>query len=925
MSASNTSPSGTPGSGALPGLGPRDERRPLRPEEKSLIPGYELLDYLGGGGMGAVYKARQIGLDRLVAVKLLRPDLAADPEQVQRFLSEARIAGKLRHENIVSALDCGVAGSLRYLVMEFVEGQTLDQLLEFRGKLGQIESLDYARQVAEALRYAWSHKIIHRDVKPQNLMVTPENVAKLCDLGLCRNTRTDVHLTTTGFVNCTPTHASPEQARGDRDLDCRTDLYSLGVLLYQMTTGELPFKGKSVGDLLIKQATETPVPPIQKNPEISPRVNALILRLMEKNREKRPANPEEVVGTLQALLKEARGESAPPPRVRPASTRRALSESSDPVIRHGPKVLVGGAAAMAVIGLIAFAAIQSMTSKKRPVPTATQVAAEEPVREAPPPNPAAVRAAEAMARLEKRDARSVDAQEMLELCEELRPLLQGTVHEVKFKEIEQAARTRRETELFNRFVQEIHLAIERDPFGSRQAEIERMIQTAGRMKSARPEAIEDARSRLRANLVAAAQKRTPAPVKPAPAEAPKPAGSHEERLANYDLEIRGLIDREEFKAALARLDEELKRSPSGPQYAAWSLRKSQLAWEIGRVYHRLRNEALAALRDGDRSKARSLRERITGWALPASESMLPTAAEFDKEVGSFVPATLPPRSHQATLVFKGRLWIIGGAKETAGDRGSTASSADDVWSSADGKSWTQVAVKPPFPHRRSCGAVVFKDRMWLIGGLGYTGMMGDVWSSDDGVQWTRAAVEAAFGPRVAPGCVVFKGRIWIIGGSAKEGLRSDVWTSEDGLQWTQVAVQTPFRNLGGSQLCVVFGSRIWRLAGDLWSTEDGVTWTRASTTPPLGFKYGVAATVFKDQLFVIGGGQSRRHTSDVWSSADGVRWTQITPDAAFPARSYHSTAAFDGRLWVLQGNDGENRSDIWASADGRTFVRTDAP
>src|SRR5262245_38194255 len=147
-----------------------------------VIPGYEILERLGKGGMGAVLKARQVSLDRLVALKLLKPELSRDPEYVQRFLIEARTAGKLRHLNIVSAPDGGSVKDLRFMVMELVEGRSLEAVLKERAMLDERVALEIIKQVAEGLEYAWKHGIIHRDIKPQNILMTPEGVAKICDL-----------------------------------------------------------------------------------------------------------------------------------------------------------------------------------------------------------------------------------------------------------------------------------------------------------------------------------------------------------------------------------------------------------------------------------------------------------------------------------------------------------------------------------------------------------------------------------------------------------------------------------------------------------------------------------------------------------------------------------------------------------------------
>lgn len=294
-------------------LDPDALRARLEPRHRSvpghlahLLPGYELVEQLGQGGMGTVYKARDLILGRWVAVKLLAPFLAGDEEYVRRFFVEAKHMQKLRHPHIVEAYDAGVAGDQKFLIMEYVEGESLDRLLEREGRLPERKSMNLVRQVALALDYAWQRRIIHRDVKPQNVMVTPEQSAKLCDLGLSKDVSKDISLTMTGSINCSPPYASPEQAQGKKNLDCRTDTYSLGVMFYQMVTGELPFQADSPGEYLIKHVTEAPPDPMGKNSHLSPKTASLILKMLEKDPRDRP-EPGDVARTLARHLRRSEG------------------------------------------------------------------------------------------------------------------------------------------------------------------------------------------------------------------------------------------------------------------------------------------------------------------------------------------------------------------------------------------------------------------------------------------------------------------------------------------------------------------------------------------------------------------------------------------------------------------------------------------
>src|SRR6185295_4812116 len=271
------------------------------PAPAPAIPGFEILDRLGEGGMGVVFKARQVAMDRHVAVKVLRDELQQEPEYIKRFFKEARLAGRLRHANIVSALDCGTAEGRSFMIMEYVEGKSLDRLLKSRGALPEAEALEIARGIAEALQYAWFHHIIHRDLKPQNVLLTKEGLPKVCDFGLCRDVRDLPHLTSLGLIHCTPEYSSPEQARGDKDIDVRTDLYSLGVTLYEMLTGRLPFEASDAATMIVKHAMDRPTPPIERNGAISPMTNQLVLDLLEKAKEERPGAPAMVIERIKGL------------------------------------------------------------------------------------------------------------------------------------------------------------------------------------------------------------------------------------------------------------------------------------------------------------------------------------------------------------------------------------------------------------------------------------------------------------------------------------------------------------------------------------------------------------------------------------------------------------------------------------------------
>jgi serine/threonine-protein kinase len=320
--------------------------------EAPSIPGYPLTERLGEGGMGVVYKAKQIAMDRWVAIKILRDELAQEPEYIRRFLKEARLAGRLRHANIVSALDCGETSGRYYMVMEFVEGKPLDQYLKSRGPLPEAEALEIAGGVAEALQYAWAHSVIHRDLKPQNVLLTSDGRAKVCDFGLCRDVRDLPHLTSLGLIHCTPEYASPEQARGEKDIDVRSDLYSLGATLYEMLTGSIPFEAADAATMIVRHAMDRPRPPSERNRAVSPGANQLVLDLLEKAREERPASPAVVLDRIQGMLHPKAGAST---TSRTKVTRSWRTQRRARPVASAPPLVAIGVAAGAVILITALA------------------------------------------------------------------------------------------------------------------------------------------------------------------------------------------------------------------------------------------------------------------------------------------------------------------------------------------------------------------------------------------------------------------------------------------------------------------------------------------------------------------------------------------------------------------------------------------
>ena len=223
------------------------------------IGGFRLEKLIGKGGMGEVFQATQLSMDREVAVKILPTSMTGDEEAVQRFLKEARLSARLEHPNIVTVHDAGEDSGCYYYAMSYVRGRPLDERLEEEGVLPEKEALSIAISVAEALNFAWQrHQMLHRDIKPANVMLDEQGVAKVLDLGLAKTVLEDQSLTMTGMIVGTPYYMSPEQARGGADLDCRSDIYSLGSTLYHLLSGARPFESGSIMAVLARLATEEP-------------------------------------------------------------------------------------------------------------------------------------------------------------------------------------------------------------------------------------------------------------------------------------------------------------------------------------------------------------------------------------------------------------------------------------------------------------------------------------------------------------------------------------------------------------------------------------------------------------------------------------------------------------------------------------------
>ena len=262
---------------------------------------YEILDILGTGGMAVVYKAKCHRLNRMVAIKILKEDLAEDSEIRSRFHDESQAVAKLSHPNIVNVFDVNQSEGVEYIVMELIEGITLKQYMKKRGSsLNWREALHFTSQILQALRHAHGRGIIHRDIKPQNIMVLRDGSVKVADFGIARIT--DSQRTMTQEALGSVHYISPEQARGSV-IDARSDLYSAGVVLYEMLTGTLPYQGNSPVAVALQHVNSVPKPPRALNPDIPLGMEQITKKAMAPDRDLRYDDADAMLADLDAFRK----------------------------------------------------------------------------------------------------------------------------------------------------------------------------------------------------------------------------------------------------------------------------------------------------------------------------------------------------------------------------------------------------------------------------------------------------------------------------------------------------------------------------------------------------------------------------------------------------------------------------------------------
>lgn len=306
---------------------------------------YEIIEPIGQGGMGAVYKVFDTRIQDTIALKLLKPEIARDEETVTRFRDELKLARKISHRNVGRMFDIGEEGFSIYITMEFVSGEDLKSFIRRSGHLTEAKTLDLARQITEGVAEAHRLGVIHRDLKPQNIMIDRDGNPRIMDFGIARSIHSKSR-TGTGVIIGTPEYMSPEQADGG-EVDARSDIYSLGIILYEMATGHVPFEGETPLSIAVKHKSEPPQNPRELNSQVSELLSRIIMKCLEKDKNRRYRNAGELLIDLEALARDEASGIRTTPKKKPATTREFT-------VRIPPKkILIPVLAAGAVVIVIA--------------------------------------------------------------------------------------------------------------------------------------------------------------------------------------------------------------------------------------------------------------------------------------------------------------------------------------------------------------------------------------------------------------------------------------------------------------------------------------------------------------------------------------------------------------------------------------------
>src|SRR6202162_3246268 len=322
---------------------------------------YEILQLLGQGGMGAVYKARDTELERLVALKLIRPDLASNPEILRRFKQELILAREVTHRNVIRIFDLGQAKGFKFITMEFVEGRDLRVVIREKGKLSQEETVRIISQVCRALESAHAAGVVHRDLKPQNIMLDAKDRVYVMDFGIAHSLETP-GMTQTGALMGTPEYMSPEQAKGMK-VDPRSDLFALGIIFYEMLTGISPYKAETALATLLKRTQERPQPPAEVDPAIPKAISDVVMKCLEIDRDHRFSSAREILEDLgQEMPTSIRTVAPTLPPVIPAPQ----AEKILPFVRY--RTWIAGGVAVVLLAALGIAFRVKVFPAKRAAP-----------------------------------------------------------------------------------------------------------------------------------------------------------------------------------------------------------------------------------------------------------------------------------------------------------------------------------------------------------------------------------------------------------------------------------------------------------------------------------------------------------------------------------------------------------------------------
>ncbi len=320
---------------------------------------YQIIEELGKGGMGRVYKANDIDIKDKVAIKLIKPEISTDKKTIERFQNELKFARKIRHRNVCQMFDLNRDEETYYITMEYVEGENLKNMIRMSGQLGIGTAISMAKQVCEGLNEAHKLGVIHRDLKPSNIMIDREGCVRIMDFGIARSLK-EKGITGAGVVVGTPEYMSPEQVEA-KEIDTRADIYSLGVILYEMLTGRLPFEGDTALSIAVKQKTEEPSDPKELNPQIPEDLSHLILKCLEKDKEKRYQSPEELRSELMPIEKGIPATDLKIPKLK-------LTTSKEITVTLSMKKVLFPALIVAAVVIAVIAALLILPSQKAAPP-----------------------------------------------------------------------------------------------------------------------------------------------------------------------------------------------------------------------------------------------------------------------------------------------------------------------------------------------------------------------------------------------------------------------------------------------------------------------------------------------------------------------------------------------------------------------------